>query len=70
MNDVANPFPDDEPDLPATYQLSDNGWEEVDYVEPGTDWTVTDDGAYESPDGRTRTRPVSEPVEWSDRPSA
>lgn len=68
MNDVASPFPDEESDLPSTYQLSEHGWEEVEYVEPGPDWRVTDDGSYESPDGQMRTKPTSEPVEWSDRP--
>lgn len=69
MNDATTPSPDEESDLPATYQLGEHGWEEIEYVEPGADWRVTEDGSYESPDGQTRTRPTAEPLEWSDNPA-
>ncbi len=67
MSDARTPaFEPDDAGLPASFALTEAGWEEVDYVEPGSDWRITEDGSYESPDGLTRTRPVSEPAEWSD----
>ncbi len=68
MSDVPmqSPEPDDDLGLPASYSLTDSGWEPVDLVEPAADWRVLPDGSYESPDGTTRTRLTSDPVEWSD----
>lgn len=59
--------PNDEPDLGATYVLTPDGWELSDYLAPGAGWRVTPDGAYESPDGQTRTWARADPTgEWSD----
>lgn len=59
--------PGDVTDLPASFVLGDSGWETTDYVEPGPDWRLAEDGMYESPDGTVRTKPIGEPAEWSDR---
>ncbi len=56
----------DEPDLGASFVLTPDGWEPGEYMEPGDDWRLLEDGSYESPDGLTRTWARSEPVEWSD----
>ncbi len=57
---------DEEPDVGTSYTLTADGWEVADYQEPGRDWTLREDGSYESPDGLTRTWARSEPAEWSD----
>ncbi len=57
---------DDETDLGTSYAMTRDGWEPADYLEPAADWRLLEDGAYESPDGMTRTFAHSEPVEWSD----
>ncbi len=67
---LTDPSPDDATDLPGSFVLGESGWEPVDYVEPSDDWRVTDDGSYESPDGRVRTRLIAEPAEWADVPRA
>ncbi len=67
MSDAQTPdFDPENPVAPASFALTEGGWEEIDYIEPGADWRITEDGSYESPDGLTRTRPISEPAEWSD----
>jgi hypothetical protein len=46
----------------TTVTLTDEGWEQVDYMAPDDDWTLEDDGAWVAPDGRTRTwLPGTEP---------
>lgn len=46
----------DEGGLPGTtVTLTAEGWESADYVAPEDDWTLEDDGAWQAPDGRTRT---------------
>jgi hypothetical protein len=45
----------------VTRVLTDEGWEEATYVDPGNDWRLLDDGSWASPDGRTRSWPVVGP---------
>ena len=45
----------------TTAVLTDEGWQVIDYEEPGTDWRLLGDGSFESPDGRTRSFPVDAP---------
>jgi hypothetical protein len=40
--------------------LTDEGWEEADYTEPGLDWVEQPDGSYLSPDGTIRSWPLAE----------
>lgn len=56
--------PQDETQLDpgSTRVLGDQGWEATDYIEPGDDWRLLDDGSWESPDGRTRTWPLDLPT--------
>jgi hypothetical protein len=42
----------------ATFILTPEGWEEVDFVAPGDDWGRQSDGSYVSPDGAFRTWPA------------
>ena len=39
----------------STARLTPEGWERIEYMEPGDDWSLQDDGSYLAPDGRTRT---------------
>lgn len=39
----------------SSFILTAEGWELTGYIEPGGDWTVRDDGSFESPDGTMRT---------------
>jgi hypothetical protein len=39
----------------VTWVLTDQGWEDSDYIEPADDWTMLEDGSYQSPDGLIRT---------------
>ena len=41
----------------ATRVLTEAGWEEAEYLDPGDDWGRLSDGSYLSPDGRIRTWP-------------
>lgn len=52
---------EDEP-LEASFQLTPEGWEPVDYVEPGEGWRPLQDGSFESPDGKMRTWPPADPA--------
>jgi hypothetical protein len=45
----------------STRVLSESGWEEVDYVDPAEDWHLLGDGSWESPDGQTRSWPLTGP---------
>lgn len=45
----------------TTLVLTPEGWEASEYVEPGDDWVVRDDGSYESPEGTTRTWTPADP---------
>lgn len=67
MTDQLSPLdPNEEPDLGTSFTLTRDGWEATDFVEPGTDWRLTEDGAYESPDGTTRTWAPAEPTgDWT-----
>jgi hypothetical protein len=60
----------DEPDLRidveevepgVTRVLTEEGWEESIYIDPGEDWHLQDDGSWSSPDGRTRSWPLAAP---------
>jgi hypothetical protein len=42
----------------VTRVLTDEGWDDALYVDPGDDWALLDDGSWSSPDGRTRSWPV------------
>ncbi len=54
-----DPIEEDAPGTSVT--LTEEGWQSVDYMEPGDDWTPLEDGSYESPDGTMRTWPLSNP---------
>ena len=57
---------EDEMDLPeagSTFAFGVDGWEALDYMDPGDDWTVLPDGSYVSPDGLIRTWLPSAPQE-------
>ena len=43
----------------TTLVLTDEGWEQADYIDPEGDWIPLDDGSYQSPDGRTRSWPLA-----------
>jgi hypothetical protein len=45
----------------VTRVLTDEGWEEAIYIDPGEDWRLQDDGSWASPDGRTRSWPLAAP---------
>jgi hypothetical protein len=45
----------------VTRVLTDEGWEETTYLEPGDDWGLLEDGSWASPDGRTRSWQVTGP---------
>jgi len=49
-----------EPGTTAT--LTSEGWQVVDYEEPGEGWRLRDDGSWESPDGQTRSYPLDSPT--------
>ena len=50
---------DSEPGV--TRVLTEEGWEESTYVDPSEDWRLHNDGSWWSPDGRTRSWPLSGP---------
>ena len=41
--------------------LTGSGWEDVDYVDPAADWHLLEVGSWESPDGLTRSWPLTGP---------
>jgi hypothetical protein len=41
--------------------LTESGWEDAGYVDPAEDWHLLADGSWESPDGRTRSWPLTGP---------
>jgi len=45
----------------STVTFGAEGWETVDYVDPGDDWSLQPDGSFVSPDGTTRTWPLAGP---------
>ena len=45
----------------TTRVLTDSGWEHADYVDPAADWHLLGDGSWESPDGQTRSWPLTGP---------
>jgi len=45
----------------VTRVLTHEGWEDSQYVDPGDDWRLLDDGSWSSPDGRTRSWPLAGP---------
>jgi hypothetical protein len=50
---------DSEPGV--TRVLTEEGWEESIYVDPGDDWRLLEDGSWASPDGRIRSWPLAGP---------
>lgn len=52
---------DDTVDVAATpysARLTEEGWEDMDFVEPADDWRQLPDGSFVSPDGKTRSWPT------------
>jgi hypothetical protein len=57
------PDPQREDDDPgSTFVLTTEGWEVSEYVAPEQDWTVREDGSFESPDGTMRTWTPADPA--------
>lgn len=54
--------PREDETLEVSFRLTPEGWEPVDYVEPGEDWRPLEDGSFESPDGKTRTWARADPA--------
>ena len=53
---------EDEAEIEApgrTMVLTEQGWEASEYIDPGSDWRVLEDGSYGSPDGTIRTWPLA-----------
>jgi hypothetical protein len=50
-----------DPEPGVTRVLTEEGWEESIYIDPGDDWRMLEDGSWASPDGRTRSWPVGGP---------
>ncbi len=46
----------------ATFILTAEGWQPVDFVEPDQSWQALPDGSFESPDGQFRTWLPEEPA--------
>jgi hypothetical protein len=62
MTDSLSDPRDDAPEPGDTFTLTAEGWQRVDYAPPEEDWRLRSDGAYESPDGLTRTWPLDTPI--------
>ena len=62
MTDQAIDPREEMPEPGESFGLTAEGWQRVDYTEPGDDWRLTDDGSYESPDGLVRTWPLDPPT--------
>ena len=45
----------------VTRVLTEEGWEESRYIDPGDGWRLLDDGSWSSPDGHTRSWPAMGP---------
>jgi hypothetical protein len=45
----------------STVVLTAEGWETAEYIDPGPDWRLLEDGSFLSPDGRTQSRPLVNP---------
>lgn len=52
----------------ATFILTPEGWQPVEFVEPNHSWLALPDGSFESPDGQFRTWLPEEPA--GDQPLA
>jgi hypothetical protein len=50
-----------DPEPGVTRVLTAEGWEAVDFVDPGDDWRLLEDGSWASPDGLTRSWPLAGP---------
>ena len=59
-------MPDVAQDLGVTRVLTDQGWEDADYLDPEDDWLLLDDGSWSSPDGRCRSWPAFAPEPAAD----
>ena len=46
----------------ATFILTAEGWQPVDFVEPDQGWLALPDGSFESPDGSLRSWLPAEPA--------
>ncbi len=62
MNGSAAPESLDELEPGTSFVLTAEGWERVEYQEPGPDWRLRSDGSFESPDGLTVTWPIDPPT--------
>jgi hypothetical protein len=65
MDERSGPEILDDPEeaVPGTSAtLTAEGWEASEYVEPGEDWVLQEDGSMVSPDGLTRTWGPSSPT--------
>lgn len=52
----------------STFNLTAEGWQPVDFVEPDQGWLALPDGSFESPDGSLRSWLPEEPA--GDQPLA
>jgi hypothetical protein len=50
-----------DPEPGVTRVLTEEGWEESIYIDPGDEWRLLDDGSWASPDGLTRSWPLAGP---------
>jgi hypothetical protein len=50
-----------DPEPGVTRVLTEEGWEEAVYIDPGDDWRLLEDGSWASPDRRTRSWPLAGP---------
>ncbi|HXG40659.1 MAG TPA: hypothetical protein VNJ28_06920 [Candidatus Limnocylindrales bacterium] len=62
MVDQTTDLWDEELEPGHSFVLTPEGWQQTGYLEPDDDWRLLDDGSYESPDGRIRTRPINNPT--------
>jgi hypothetical protein len=58
--DIVDDIEQAQPGTSAT--LTAEGWEDTEYVQPGDDWTLQEDGSMLSPDGTIRTWGPSSPT--------
>jgi len=62
MSSLAADPRDENPEPGDTFTLTPEGWQRVEYAEPEEGWHLRKDGAFESPDGLTRTWPIDPPT--------
>lgn len=63
ISDELIPLEIEEPgELGSSFELADEGWQEIAYTEPEDDWSPLPEGGLESPDGRVRSYPLDDPA--------